>query len=197
MEKFWERKAERKNKRTEKTWHLEDSTGENTFEGQMEGGQTANYVLLMMEGKDFTVYQVNEWFNFNATKNYHTLSLEEAEAQLHSRNTKVDRWMMEKYHTHTRKEENIKIEKEEEGGEEKEEPEKFVAFGGSESEEDKEKPDKTFESKLISTNDEEGEPVEEVEERGEEPDFDKMISDDDEELPEGEEEAEEKKTICR
>jgi hypothetical protein len=56
-----------------------------TFEGALEGGQTANYLLFLMQGSDFRAVDVGDWYNFKPSIRHKTLSLEEAEARMASR----------------------------------------------------------------------------------------------------------------
>ena len=80
MERFFEKKKEVKKKK-ETNWHLYDKDHKHQWEGAPEA-QTSSYVLFRMEGKDFKVYPVSTWFNFKQKKQYHTLTLEQAEEQV-------------------------------------------------------------------------------------------------------------------
>jgi hypothetical protein len=51
----------------------------------LEGGQTANYLLFVMQGSDFRAVDVGDWYNFKPSIRHKTLSLEEAEARMTSR----------------------------------------------------------------------------------------------------------------
>lgn len=59
--------------------------GKRSFEGVLEGGQTANYMLFVMQGADFFAIPAGEWYNFKPTIQYSTFSLEEAEARMANR----------------------------------------------------------------------------------------------------------------
>lgn len=45
-----------------KPWLLEDETGQYQYQGQIEGSQSANYYLLMMQGKDFVAVPAGSWY---------------------------------------------------------------------------------------------------------------------------------------
>lgn len=72
-------------------WLLEDSE-DHSFVGKFEGGQTANYVLLINQGNNFHVVPINRWYKFNPKPQYKVLSLEEAEQSLHSSRGQVPFW---------------------------------------------------------------------------------------------------------
>ena len=67
---------------------LEDSaqTGpKKAWEGGLEGGQKANYLLFLMQGADFLALPAGEWYNFKPAIKYNTFSLEEAEIRMAKR----------------------------------------------------------------------------------------------------------------
>lgn len=75
-------------------WILDDSE-DKSFVGRLEGGQTANYVLLVNQGNNFHVLPVHKWFIFKPKIQYKTLSLEEAEKSMSSRGKfEENRWFM-------------------------------------------------------------------------------------------------------
>ncbi|XP_077221286.1 transcription initiation factor IIF subunit alpha RAP74 isoform X2 [Tasmannia lanceolata] len=81
-----------------KPWLLEDETGQYQYQGQVEGAQSANYFLLVMQGKDqFSAIPAGSWYNFNKVAQYKQLTLEEAEEKMRNRKKTADgyeRWMM-------------------------------------------------------------------------------------------------------
>ncbi|KAG9439747.1 hypothetical protein H6P81_019912 [Aristolochia fimbriata] len=80
-----------------KPWVLEDETGQSQFQGHIEGSQSANYFLLMMQGKEFVAIPAGSWYNFNKVAQYKQLTLEEAEEKMKNRRKTADgyqRWMM-------------------------------------------------------------------------------------------------------
>jgi len=85
-------------KKKEITWTFEDAKKEHLFDGKLEAGQNSSYVLFSMDqSNEFRVYPLGQWYNFKHRTQYATLTLEQAEEQLHSRKSKVDRWMMKKF----------------------------------------------------------------------------------------------------
>lgn len=80
-----------------KPWLLEDETGQYQYHGQLEGSQSANYYLLMMQGKEFVAIPAGSWYNFNKVAQYKQLTLEEAEEKMKNRRKSAEgyqRWMM-------------------------------------------------------------------------------------------------------
>ncbi|XP_058070786.1 transcription initiation factor IIF subunit alpha [Magnolia sinica] len=80
-----------------KPWLLEDETGQYQYQGQLEGSQSANYYLLMMQGKEFVAIPAGSWYNFNKVAQYKQLTLEEAEEKMKNRRKSAEgyqRWMM-------------------------------------------------------------------------------------------------------
>ncbi|KAJ8642505.1 hypothetical protein MRB53_004253 [Persea americana] len=80
-----------------KPWLLEDETGQYQYQGQLEGSQSANYYLLMMQGKEFVAVPAGSWYNFNKVAQYKQLTLEEAEEKMKNRRKSAEgyqRWMM-------------------------------------------------------------------------------------------------------
>lgn len=76
-------------------WLLEDSEGFINFEGNIDGSQKANYVLFVNNGNDgFTVVPVSEWYKFQPRITYRTLTTDEAEEHMSSKDVSMDRWMM-------------------------------------------------------------------------------------------------------
>eukprot|EP00240_Pyramimonas_obovata_P006752 CAMPEP_0118953772 /NCGR_PEP_ID=MMETSP1169-20130426/57155_1 /TAXON_ID=36882 /ORGANISM="Pyramimonas obovata, Strain CCMP722" /LENGTH=175 /DNA_ID=CAMNT_0006901305 /DNA_START=280 /DNA_END=804 /DNA_ORIENTATION=- len=76
---------------------LKDTTASGkAFDGKLEGGQRANYLLFVMQGADFLGMPSGEWYNFKPSIRYQTLSLEEAEARMASRSRAAEgsqKWM--------------------------------------------------------------------------------------------------------
>lgn len=80
-----------------KPWLLEDETGQQQYQGQLEGAQHATYYLLMMHGKEFLAIPAGSWYNFSKVAQYKQLTLEEAEEKMKNRRKTADgfqRWMM-------------------------------------------------------------------------------------------------------
>ncbi|XP_068642703.1 transcription initiation factor IIF subunit alpha-like [Aristolochia californica] len=80
-----------------KPWALEDETGQGQYQGHLEGAPSANYYLLMMQGKEFLAIPAGSWYNFNKVAQYKQLTLEEAEEKMKNRRKTADgyeRWMM-------------------------------------------------------------------------------------------------------
>ncbi|XP_059309482.1 transcription initiation factor IIF subunit alpha [Lycium ferocissimum] len=80
-----------------KPWLLEDETGQFQFHGQLEGAQSAQYYLLMMQGEELFAIPAGSWYNFNKVAQYKQLTLEEAEEKMKNRRKTADgyqRWMM-------------------------------------------------------------------------------------------------------
>ncbi|KAK7245938.1 hypothetical protein RIF29_40792 [Crotalaria pallida] len=80
-----------------KPWLLEDETGQSQYQGHLEGAQSAQYYLLMMEKKEFVAIPAGSWYNFNKVAQYKQLTLEEAEEKMKNRKKTAEgyqRWMM-------------------------------------------------------------------------------------------------------
>lgn len=77
-------------------WILEDDEGDNLYMGNLEGGQSSNYVLFMFSEDGFKVVPADNWYKFNPKLKYKTLTSDEADASFSKQNEKVDRWMMRK-----------------------------------------------------------------------------------------------------
>jgi len=62
-------------------WRLEDSQGNNTFQGTVEGNQSSSNYFLFMFQSDGTIKAVpcTDWYNFRPKKELQTLTTEEAE----------------------------------------------------------------------------------------------------------------------
>ncbi|KAI9920839.1 hypothetical protein PsorP6_002096 [Peronosclerospora sorghi] len=74
------RRRRRKYTRTD-GWVIEDSEGNNKFNGMFEGGQSSTYMLLVknQNNDEWNVMPVKQWFHFKKPLSYRTLTLEEAE----------------------------------------------------------------------------------------------------------------------
>lgn len=57
---FYELQEKYKNK----PWLLEDETGQFQFHGQLEGAQSAQYYLLMMQGEELVAIPAGSWYAF-------------------------------------------------------------------------------------------------------------------------------------
>jgi hypothetical protein len=75
-------------------WLLEDYDGQHSFVGKLEGGQGSNYVFFVNQGDEFRIIPVSKWYRFCPKLSYHTLTLEEAEQAVKSRESEMDRWLM-------------------------------------------------------------------------------------------------------
>ena len=66
---------------------LESEPGKQSHTSMLEGGQAANYYLLMQSpmGTDFLALPSSEWYNFKPAIKYNTLSLDEAQAVMERR----------------------------------------------------------------------------------------------------------------
>jgi len=74
---------ERKKKEIESApWVVEDYDHQNSFTGQLEGGQHANYVLFVFAEDGFKVVPADKWYKFSSKLQYATLTAEEAEEQV-------------------------------------------------------------------------------------------------------------------
>jgi transcription initiation factor TFIIF subunit alpha len=63
-------------------WVVEDYDSKNTWTGQLEGGQHANYVLFVFSDDGFKVVPADKWYTFTPKIPYTTLTAEEAEEQV-------------------------------------------------------------------------------------------------------------------
>ncbi|KAF9953973.1 hypothetical protein BGZ72_005011 [Mortierella alpina] len=88
---------ERKKKEIESApWVLEDCDGQNTWTGQLEGGQQANYYVFVFSDDGFKVVKADKWYKFNPKIPYATLTAEEAEEQYEKaqKQPSSSRWLM-------------------------------------------------------------------------------------------------------
>eukprot|EP01117_Protostelium_nocturnum_P000034 TRINITY_DN10123_c105_g1_i1.p1 TRINITY_DN10123_c105_g1~~TRINITY_DN10123_c105_g1_i1.p1 ORF type:complete len:440 (-),score=174.32 TRINITY_DN10123_c105_g1_i1:35-1354(-) len=96
LERFYDKKKsleKNTNQKTQRIFHLEDGDATYGYDGKLEGGQQANYALFMMEGSEFKVYNVDEWYNFKPKQNHKIMSLEEAEIAWHKQSHQLKmRW---------------------------------------------------------------------------------------------------------
>ncbi|CAG8510334.1 8230_t:CDS:1 [Paraglomus occultum] len=82
----------------EKPWVLEDYDGTNTYIGELEGGQRANYALFLLTDDGFKVVCVDKWYKFKSKIRHRTLTIEEAEEAIaKAAKRDNDRWMMHKW----------------------------------------------------------------------------------------------------
>uniref|UniRef100_A0AAV1UX46 Transcription initiation factor IIF subunit alpha n=1 Tax=Peronospora matthiolae TaxID=2874970 RepID=A0AAV1UX46_9STRA len=92
------RKRRRRRRKDTRTagWVIEDSAGQNKFNGTFEGGQSSTYMLLVKNrhNDEFSVMPVEQWFRFKKPLNYRTLTLEEAEEMNNEKKRAVERWLM-------------------------------------------------------------------------------------------------------
>eukprot|EP01119_Soliformovum_irregulare_P005421 TRINITY_DN17181_c0_g1_i1.p1 TRINITY_DN17181_c0_g1~~TRINITY_DN17181_c0_g1_i1.p1 ORF type:complete len:443 (-),score=149.07 TRINITY_DN17181_c0_g1_i1:43-1182(-) len=199
IEKFFNKKKEEKNKKIDKVWHLEDANGGHQYDGHTEG-QNSAYVIFAMEGSDFRVYGLDEWYSFRPRKSYalRKLTVEEAEAAMAGRNAKVDRVMADKYNMKKEEEPAAPGEEEEDkpkfgGAQIKEEDDGFSTFGGLDF--DQEKLRKRVKKERGSDDEEDVDAIDmdELEDK-EQLDFEGKVSDDEEpDKPEDDESEEEKR----
>lgn len=47
-----------------KPWTLVDDTGQQQFQGHLEGGQQATYFFLTMHGSEFIALPASSWYKF-------------------------------------------------------------------------------------------------------------------------------------
>ncbi|KAI9913083.1 hypothetical protein PsorP6_005096 [Peronosclerospora sorghi] len=89
------RRRRRKDKRTA-GWVIEDSEGNNKFNGTFEGGQSSTYMLLVknQNNDEFSVMPVEQWFRFKKPLSYRTLTMEEAEEMNNEKKRAVEGWLM-------------------------------------------------------------------------------------------------------
>ncbi|KAJ3274478.1 hypothetical protein HDV01_002606 [Terramyces sp. JEL0728] len=73
-------------------WELTD--GEQTFIGNLEGSQNSNYVVFVSTNEGFKVVPLAKWYKFNPKMTHKTLTIEEAEAIMNTRQKKDNRWLM-------------------------------------------------------------------------------------------------------
>ncbi|RWR82016.1 transcription initiation factor IIF, alpha subunit [Cinnamomum micranthum f. kanehirae] len=80
-----------------KPWLLEDERGQYQYQGHLVGSQSANYYLLIKQGKELVAIPACYWYNFNKVSKYRPLTLEEAEEKITNRRKCVEgyqrRWM--------------------------------------------------------------------------------------------------------
>eukprot|EP00268_Persea_americana_P022999 TRINITY_DN22723_c4_g1_i2.p1 TRINITY_DN22723_c4_g1~~TRINITY_DN22723_c4_g1_i2.p1 ORF type:complete len:538 (-),score=133.60 TRINITY_DN22723_c4_g1_i2:227-1840(-) len=80
-----------------KPWLLEDERGRYQYQGQLVGSQSANYYLLIKQGKELVAIPACYWYHFNKVSKYRPLTLEEAEEKIKFRRKCVEgyqrRWM--------------------------------------------------------------------------------------------------------
>ncbi|KAG0001881.1 hypothetical protein BGZ80_006015 [Entomortierella chlamydospora] len=77
-------------------WVVEDYDSKNSWTGQLEGGQHANYVLFVFSDDGFKVVPADKWYTFSPKIPYTTLTSEEAEEQYQKsqkQNNSI-RWLM-------------------------------------------------------------------------------------------------------
>ncbi|KAF9435133.1 hypothetical protein BGZ76_006841 [Entomortierella beljakovae] len=77
-------------------WVVEDYDNKNTWTGQLEGGQHANYVLFVFSDDGFKVVPADKWYTFTPKIPYTTLTAEEAEEQYqkYQKQNNNIRWLM-------------------------------------------------------------------------------------------------------
>ena len=98
-------------------WMIEDFDNKNTWVGNLEGALSTSSVMLVMDEGMFKMIPVEKFYKFQQRNIYATLSAEEAEAALRSKEGKVARWFMDmtKMHEKTAKakeeQDNMKAQK--------------------------------------------------------------------------------------
>ncbi|KAG0264993.1 hypothetical protein DFQ27_000868 [Actinomortierella ambigua] len=120
---FLANEEERRKKEIESApWVIEDYDSQNTFTGQLEGGQHAQYMLFVFSDDGFKVVPADKWYKFAPKIQYATLTSEEAEEQYQKYTKQANmRWLMRKKMTPKTGEEG------EEGMEEDGEGDQFMA----------------------------------------------------------------------
>ncbi|KAF9977865.1 hypothetical protein BGZ73_004620 [Actinomortierella ambigua] len=120
---FLANEEERRKKEIESApWVIEDYDSQNTFTGQLEGGQHAQYMLFVFSDDGFKVVPADKWYKFAPKIQYPTLTSEEAEEQYQKYTKQANmRWLMRKKMTPKTGEEG------EEGMEEDGEGDQFMA----------------------------------------------------------------------
>ncbi|KAN0011940.1 hypothetical protein ACTFIU_000159 [Dictyostelium citrinum] len=73
-------------------WKLEDSEGNNTYQGNVEGNQASSNYFLFMFQSDGSIKAVpcNDWYNFRPKKEFQSLTTEEAEDFMKKKNQEWD-----------------------------------------------------------------------------------------------------------
>lgn len=74
-------------------WVMEDFDGQNTWVGNYEAGQMGQYVLFVFDKDGFKMVPAERWYKMTPRNKYATLTLEEVEKHMDSRD-QPDRWVM-------------------------------------------------------------------------------------------------------
>lgn len=74
-------------------WVMEDFDGQNTWVGNFEAGQMSQYVLFVFDKDGFKMVPAERWYKMTPRNKYATLTLEEVEKHMDSRD-QPDRWVM-------------------------------------------------------------------------------------------------------
>lgn len=74
-------------------WVMEDFDGQNTWVGNFEAGQMSQYVLFVFDKDGFKMVPAERWYKMTPRNKYATLTLEEVEKHMDSRE-QPDRWVM-------------------------------------------------------------------------------------------------------
>lgn len=74
-------------------WIIEDSEGQQTFQGSLEGGQGGSYVFLTLTTDGFDVTPLSKFYRFGQRQKYQTMSLDEAEEKM-KKHKSLPRWVM-------------------------------------------------------------------------------------------------------
>lgn len=74
-------------------WVMEDADGQQTFQGTLEGGQSASYVFLKLTSDGFEVTPLSKFYRFGQRQKYQTMSLDEAEEKM-KKHKHLPRWVM-------------------------------------------------------------------------------------------------------
>ncbi|KAI9913913.1 hypothetical protein PsorP6_006637 [Peronosclerospora sorghi] len=90
------RRRRRRNDTRTAGWVIEDSEGNNKFNGTFEDEQSSTYMLLVKNrhNDEFSVMLVEQWFRFKKPLSYCMLTLEEAEEMNNEKKLAVERWLM-------------------------------------------------------------------------------------------------------
>ncbi|EFA78588.1 transcription initiation factor IIF subunit alpha [Heterostelium album PN500] len=74
-------------------WRLEDSEGNNAFQGMIEGNQASSYFVFMFQS-DHTIKAVpcSDWYTFRMRKDIEALTIEEAEAFMSKKTKEREDW---------------------------------------------------------------------------------------------------------
>ncbi|KAJ2628492.1 transcription factor IIF subunit tfg1 [Coemansia sp. RSA 1290] len=78
-------------------WILEDDEEKEVWTGELEGGQSSEYVLFVLAEDGFRVVPVDRWYKFAPKLKYNTMTLDEAEEELQrmqKAHAKRDLWIM-------------------------------------------------------------------------------------------------------